>query len=90
MHTLHQQLFPRYVPRVGDTVRIVAPEVAASPIITFVALTSGSSGKAKLNVWCMSGPGDKRGNIQLIWKPSTGWFGWILGQRIGQVRLGPA
>jgi hypothetical protein len=76
-----------YLPNSGDPVAIRIPELSHNPICTFVRGRTGSYRNGKVVLYCPTGPGDTQGNIQLIWKPSTGWFCWMLGKKYSTVQV---
>ena len=79
-----------FLPRTGDTVSIRIPALSGNPIITVVHFRAGSARKGKVVLRCPTGPNDARGNIQLTWKPSTGWFCWMLGKKYSPVHVNRA
>lgn len=74
------------LPTQGDSVRLYIPELSPMPIVTFVTYRRGNFRKT-VHVACMTGPSDRHGSIQVIWKRKTGWFCWLLGKRYAPVEL---
>ncbi|MEK7631523.1 MAG: hypothetical protein AAB445_01475 [Patescibacteria group bacterium] len=66
--------------------RLHIPTLGPGCIDTFVVNRVGNY-RSKVQISCMSGPQDRYGNIQLIWKRKTGWFCWVLGTRHPSVFL---
>lgn len=83
-----QALDVSYLPRSGDPVEVHIPALSDNPICTTVYQRTGGFGKGKIVLYCPTGPTDLRGNLQLIWKPSTKWFAWLLGKKYVNVTVG--
>ncbi len=82
-----QALGITFVPNVGDAVALHIPSLSSNPVLTFVRYRAGSVRQGKIQLGCMSGPGDAHGSIHVIWKPSTGWFCWLMRKRYDNVRV---